>query len=230
MLTPNLSTRPFYNERAVYLVLALLALVVVAVAIFNVSRIVRLSRQHTELTTQAERDEARASELEGQAASIQREVSTEELAVVTAAAREANIIIDRRTFSWTELFNRIETTLPRGVMITSIRPDVRDGVISVLLAVIGRSVEDIDAFMENLEESGGFTELLTRQEEATEEGMYRANLLGRYLAERGTQAGVERQTEDVGVEAVDGGEERENAPLPEELPPTPLADADGRTP
>ncbi len=183
MLRTNLSTRPFYNERAVHLLLGLLALVVIGVTVYNVSRMLTLSRERTVLTAQAEADEARGRELERQATTIQRDVSSEELTVIAAAAREANAIIDQRTFSWTELFNRIEATLPAGVMITSVRPDVGDDGISIALVVIGRGVEDIDAFMENLEESGGFEELLSRQEEVMEDGMYRAALVGRYVAE-----------------------------------------------
>ncbi len=41
-------------------------------------------------------------------------------------------IIDQRPFSWTELFNRFETTLPDDVRITAVRPRVeRDGTIIV---------------------------------------------------------------------------------------------------
>ena len=38
-----------------------------------------------------------------------------------AAAREANLLIDRRAFSWTDLFNRFEETLPADVRIVGRR-------------------------------------------------------------------------------------------------------------
>jgi hypothetical protein len=66
------------------------------------------------------------------------------LETVTAAAREANDLIDRRTFSWTEFFNLIETTLPPDVMLTAVRPDFREGAVNLSMTVVGRSTADLD--------------------------------------------------------------------------------------
>lgn len=183
MLRTNLSTRPFYNERIVHLLLGLAALIVVGLTALNVATIVRLSRQNTELAVQAERDEARAAELESQAAQTRAGIDGPELERVVGAAREANALIDQRAFSWTELFGRIEATLPADVMVTSVRPDIREGRIWVSMAVLGRRIADIDAFMERLEQTGAFAEVLSRQEEATDDGMYRAALQGLYRPE-----------------------------------------------
>ena len=121
MIRTNLSTRPFYNERIVHVWLAVLALVVVAATAFNFSRVLRYSRSDTRLATQASRDEARAAELRQQAARLRASVDPKQVDFASAEARQANDLIDRRTFSWTELFNRFETTLPADVRITSVR-------------------------------------------------------------------------------------------------------------
>ena len=63
MLRTNLSTRPFYNERAVHLLLALAGLVVAVVSAFNAIRIVSLSRQNTELSSLIDRDHDEAARL-----------------------------------------------------------------------------------------------------------------------------------------------------------------------
>jgi len=182
MLRTNLSTRPFYNERAVHALLALAAVIVVALAVFNTSRVISLSRRHTELNARAQTAETRAGELRAAALGIRRGLDTKELAAVAAAAREANAIIDRRLFSWTELFNRFETTLPDDVRITSVRPKIdRDGTVTVTLGVVGRRVEDIERFMGNLEATGSFADMLTREENAMEEGTLVAVVEGRYL-------------------------------------------------
>ena len=67
MIRTNLSTRPFYNERAVRFWLLAIAVAVVAATAFNVSRVIRYSRSDTQLATQASRDEARAADLRQQA-------------------------------------------------------------------------------------------------------------------------------------------------------------------
>ncbi len=122
VIRTNLSTRPFYNERAVQLVLLGAGLVVLAATLFNVTRILQLSRQDTQLATQAASDEARARDLIASAAKRRATVDPRALELASVEARQANDLIDRRTFSWTELFNRFETTEPDEVRITAVRP------------------------------------------------------------------------------------------------------------
>lgn len=181
MLQSNLSTRPFYNERAVFLALALAAVAVLALTAFNIERLLDLSRRNTELGRRITADQQAAGDLIRRAEGIRAGTDRDELERVTAAAREANDLIDRRTFSWTEFFNLIETTLPPDVMLTAVRPQIREGVVIVSMTVVGRSTADLDAFMEQLEETGAFADVLPRQEEVTEQGLHRAILNGRYL-------------------------------------------------
>jgi hypothetical protein len=180
MLRTNLSTRPFYNERAIHLVLIMLGFVAAAVMTLGLFRLVDLSRTNTALTTAADRDETAARETSTQVAVIQRGISDDELELLARAAQEANRLIDRRIFSWTEFFNRIERTLPANVMLTSVRPDIEPEQVTVAIGVIGREVEHIDSFIEQMEGTGAFSEILARTEEKTDEGMYRALLVGRY--------------------------------------------------
>jgi hypothetical protein len=183
MIRTNLSTRPFYNERLVHAVLVLAAVVVVVVTVFNVSRSVTLSRRQAALDRMADAAEQNVEALRNEAVRLRRGVNAKELDTITGEAREANAIIDRRVFSWTELFNRFETTLPPNVRIAAVRPRVeRDGNVTVVLAVVARQVEDIDAFIEKLEAAQAFSHLLAREEIVDETGMLRANLEGRYLA------------------------------------------------
>src|SRR5438067_2656245 len=143
MLRTNLATRPFYNERVVHLAILLLALIVAIASIFNVTRVVQLSRSDTRLGTKASRDEARAAELRAAAARLRGTVDPRQIEFVSVEARKANDLIDRRTFSWTELFNRFETTLPAEVRITSVRPkvDSKTGT-TIAMTVLARSVDD----------------------------------------------------------------------------------------
>ena len=181
MLRTNLATRPFYNERGVHVGLVALAIVVVGVTAFNVTRVVELSRSHTDLGLRVAQDEVVAREMAGETEAVQQEIDGAELRVVTDAVREANALIGLRMFSWTELFNRIETTLPPDVMLTSVRPEVDGEFVSVAMLVLGRRIEAIDRFIEALEATGSFEQLLPRQEEATDDGMFRTMLRGRYL-------------------------------------------------
>ena len=93
--------------------------------------------------------------------------------LVVDSAREANALIDQRTFSWTAFFNRIEATIPPDVMLSSVRPTVKDGQTRVSMVVLGRRAEDIDEFMEKLEATGAFEDVVPSQQDRTESGLYR---------------------------------------------------------
>lgn len=180
MLRTNLSTRPFYNERAVHLLLALVATIVLALTIWNLATVIRLSRHNTELSGRIGADRSEAERLSREAARIRRGIDQAELQVVVAAAREANALIDRRTFSWTAFFNYIEFTLPPDVMLTSVKPSVDDQGTHVSMIVVGRRTEDIDEFLGKLDATGAFTNVLLRQDEDTDEGLHRAVVDARY--------------------------------------------------
>jgi Tfp pilus assembly protein PilN len=185
MLRANLSTRPFYNEGAVRFWLALLAAVVVAATALNLAWLIQYSRSDTELATQAARDEELTRNVRAEAASLRASVDARQVEAASLEARLANDLIDRRTFSWTELFNIFETTLPAEVRITSIRPRIEEERQIVLtVAVIARGVDDVDAFMESLEATGGFERLLSRDELVNEQGQLEATLEALYVPQK----------------------------------------------
>ncbi len=173
MLRTNLATRPFYNERSVHIVIGIAALLIAALTLWNVVRVITLSRQNTELASRVNRDQTEADQLTKMAAEIRGKIDRDELQQVVESAREANALIDQRTFSWTAFFNRLESTMPPDVMLTSVRPAVRDGVTSVTMTVLGRRAEDVDEFIEKLEAIGSFESVVPSQQDRTEDGLYR---------------------------------------------------------
>jgi Tfp pilus assembly protein PilN len=180
MLRANLATRPFYNERAIHVVLAIAAVLTLIITILNVSRIVTLSRHSTELSSRINQDRAEAQRLTAEAARIRRTINKDELALVVNAAQEANTLIDQRTFSWTEFFNRIEATIPPDVMLTSVRPSFKDGITHVNMIVMARQQADVQEFIEKLEATGSFNEVFAPTSELTEDGMRRATIQSVY--------------------------------------------------
>jgi Tfp pilus assembly protein PilN len=181
MLRTNLSTRPFYNQRIVRLVLAALGAVLALTLAYEVQQAVVLSREQSQVRRQAASDEEKSKELRASANRLQASISQVELERVQAAAAEANGVIDGRTFSWTALLNHIESTLPPGVMLTAIRPSVGEDGITVSMTVIGQGVTEIGAFMDGLESKGSFTDVLSTAEQTRDDGRLQAVVTGRYL-------------------------------------------------
>jgi Tfp pilus assembly protein PilN len=186
VIRTNLSTRPFYNERIVHLWLAALTLAVLAATAFNAARVLRYSRSDTRLATQASHDEARAADLRQQAGRLRATVDPRQVDFAAADARQANDLIDRRTFSWTELFNRFEATLPDDVRIASVRPRVeRDRGIVLNINVIARNVDDVKTFIGNLEATGAFANVRPAEEHNDEAGLLLSSLEAVYLPAAG---------------------------------------------
>lgn len=177
MIRNNLSTRPFYNASAVRFWLAAAAAVVALVTLFNVVQVLRYSNSNTELVTRASNDEASARELRSSAQKLRSSVDVAQVDAVSEDARQANDLIDRRTFSWTELFNRFERTLPDDVRITSVQPSIdADRRIVLNVNVLARGVDDVNRFMESLDATGSFLELRSRQEQTTDDGQIESAL------------------------------------------------------
>lgn len=181
MLRTNLSTRPFYNTRAVQTAVAVLLAIVVAATLFNAIQLVRLTASQRALGARASQAEEEAATLRGEAARIRAQINPQELQLVADAAREANAIIDRRAFSWTGLFAKFEATLPPDVRLTAIRPRLEGERFVVSIAVEARRAEDLDAFMEALETGGGFQNVLAIAEQITDNGLLETIVEGTYV-------------------------------------------------
>jgi Tfp pilus assembly protein PilN len=181
MLRTNLSTRPFYNERAVHVAAAVVALVVLAVTAWQAVRIVRLSRYKTELNTAIRRDKQQVDYLTKEAEQVRRGLNQKELTFVAAAAKEANQLIEQRTFSWTALFNQLESTLPEEVMLTGVRPDfTKEGTIQVALDLQGKTSDANDEFWDRLEKTGSFRNIQWSAVDVTEDGFHRIQMTADY--------------------------------------------------
>jgi Tfp pilus assembly protein PilN len=169
MIRTNLSTRPFYNERIVRLSLLGLLVLVLAATAFNVTRVVRYSRSDTQLSKQAARDESRAAELRTSAVRLRATVDPKQIEFTSLEARRANDLIDRRTFSWTEIFNLLESTLPDEVRITSFHSKIEKEQIILMITIVARGAEDVSTFLDNMEHTGVFSDVGGKLEERVDD-------------------------------------------------------------
>ncbi len=182
MLHTNLSTRPFYNERAAQIALGAAALLLVAFTVFNIVEWRSLSERHAALLSRVGGDERAAAAMQTSADRERRSLNQAELERVAAAAREANGLIDRRVFSWTGLLEGLEATVPPNVRVVSLRPATdKEGHLMVTIVAVGRQAEDIQRFVDQLEAAGSFRQLVSRTETTDPEGLLEVALEGRYM-------------------------------------------------
>jgi hypothetical protein len=189
MLRTNLSTRPFYNIRAVQAVLGACVAIVILFTMFNVISLVRLAASQRSLGARAVQAQNDATKLRADAARVRGQVDAKELEVVSGAAREAKSIIEMRSFSWTELLAQFEKTLPENVRITAVQPRVEDGRFVIGMRVEARQIGDLEKFLEDLEMTGAFRNVLATDEQATDDGLLEAVVEGLYVPQTGTAPG-----------------------------------------
>jgi hypothetical protein len=150
------------------------------VTAWQIARVVRLSRYKTELTTAIKRDRAEASQRTLEAQQTRGGLDQKELALVAARAKEANGLIEQRTFSWTGLFNQLSSTLPDDVMLTGILPEFKEGETRVSLDVQGRTSDEISAFWDRLEKTGSFHGIEWSDLDISEDGLHKIRMTAVY--------------------------------------------------
>lgn len=181
MLRTNLASRPFYNERLASFTIAVLGVVAIVVLVVSVQQILSLSKQRTALTDQIAKDDAAIARANMESVALQQSINTKTLKGLALSTQEANRLIDERTFSWTVFFGLIEKTLPNDVRVVSVAPVIDKNGVLVLMTVISKRPEDLGIFIDGLQKTGAFYDVLPRQEDATEDGMRRTSVEARYL-------------------------------------------------
>jgi hypothetical protein len=135
----NLASQPFRNETLPAVLFGLASVLLLALTVqhaFVVRGLLpaRTSKLHTEVAA-----------LEAEAERLRTEGRT-----LKAPAPEARVVaewsvlkdlVDRRTFSWTGLFARLEQVLPREVRLVEIVPDVDKGHVSLSISAVARPAQ-----------------------------------------------------------------------------------------
>lgn len=182
MLRGNLASRPFYNERLVSAGLAIVAVLALALTVFNGYKLYALSKERSVVKAQIGRDTAQAEQIERTALNLQRTVDRQTLIQLAGSTQEANALIDARTFSWTAFFGLIEKTMPIDLHLIAVAPRIEKGEIKVTMSVVGRKVDDVETFVDALQETGTFYDVIQKVTERNEDdNTYRAEVVSFYL-------------------------------------------------
>jgi hypothetical protein len=182
MFRGNLSSKPFYNERAVLAGIAAASLVAVAALVITVQQIVSMSSRRTALRTQIAQDQATEARANNETIALQHSINARALKGLALSTAQANKLIDERTFSWTLFFDLIAKTLPDDVRLDSVAPaSDKEGPL-VLMRVSSKRPEDLAKFIENLQATGTFYDVLPQQEDNNDDGTRKTALQARFLA------------------------------------------------
>jgi hypothetical protein len=159
----NLASEPFRNRRLFWL--AIIAIFLIP-SYFGLREIESMARLELDISNRT----AIVKGLEGQLKKLEKPAKVN-VVISTDQNRElavASELIARRAFSWSQLLNDIERTLPPTVRVlrvavTQIQPQDRDGTIganeiaaNLTLDVVGKGGQDVTAMINKMLETGRF--------------------------------------------------------------------------
>ena len=180
MLRGNLATRPFYNERLVTLAIVLGAVAVVALTAFNASQVLSLSGQRAAFKADQSRDDAEAAAVNQGTLAVQKSVDQTRLVALSRQTREANDLIDERTFSWTTFLDHIEKTLPRDARLLSVAPRVNRGEFEIGMSVNAKGYDDLEEFVDKLLAAGVFYDTIAGTTNQNDDSTFTGAIMTRY--------------------------------------------------
>jgi hypothetical protein len=177
----NLASEPFQNRRLLWLAIVLLIAIPSLLGLQALRSIATLRSQISERTARVEGLEAQLKKIEKPGQSNVT-ISSEKNRQLFAASK----LRDRRAFSWSQLLNDIERSLPAAVRVR--RVDVaqiqaqereetaaeKDIGATLLLEVTGKSAQDVTAMIDKFHRTGRFkvSPLSMKPLEGTEEVEY----------------------------------------------------------
>lgn len=182
MLKGNLSTRPFYNEQLVNLLIAALAIGAILLAVFNTTRAIYLNGERARRTV-VERDaEEQIRTLTDAAAKQQATVDRVVLNNLGISTAEANGLIDQRMFSWTVLLGLLEQTIPLDVRLVSIANRLDSRGFALRINATAKRTSDLEQFIERLWATGYFYDVFSSEQMVNDDNTFSSMIEGRYQA------------------------------------------------
>jgi len=187
MLKGNISTRPFYNEGLVNLLLVIAAVGGVALAVYNVTRVSALSEERRVFTKVRDDALAEAATINANAERQGKSVDQSAFFMLGAQTQEANSKIDERRFSWTVFFSLMEKTLPLDARLIAVAPRDERGTLRIDMVVNGKTNGDIAAFLDAMQQTGSFYNVYTAAAQTNDDGTLTDTVTASYVAPQAPQ-------------------------------------------
>jgi Fimbrial assembly protein (PilN) len=186
----NLSTRPFPAYRLLNAALFLVFAVLLVISVWQAYGFVRFSAMAREIRDSERNVRAEAESLGSHVAALASKLDRPEASAKLSEIGFLNGLIARKDLSWTRLFSDLEDMVPDSVHLVSLRPDIGEsGSVTLHLDVIGRSIADVSRFIEALEQSPEFQNVIVsiEQKEPTAATDVNITLTANYFPKRETR-------------------------------------------
>lgn len=160
----NLAQRPFVDLTVPAILAFLLLLGIGLFGALNISVFLSASTDDQVLDEQLEQNMQENDKLRSEITNIEASLANRDFRRMKQEIDFANELIDRRSLSWTRLFDRLEELAPAELRMLRISPSIKRGELELNLRVEVPGQKVIRDFISALEESPHFTSITPRSE------------------------------------------------------------------
>jgi hypothetical protein len=165
----NLSNRPFPAYRRINIALAFILAILAAVSVWQAVGFARYSKLARSIRTEEQETRVEAEALGKRVAELESRLDRPESTAKLNEIVFLNHLILRKSFSWTRLFAVLEEIVPDNVRFTNVTPNISaDGGVLLQLGVQARSIADVTQFIQRIEMSPSFENVLVTHEQKGE--------------------------------------------------------------
>lgn len=167
----NLASRPFRDYRPVYAVVVVASLVLAFMMLTNFDTWYRYQRDTKSTRTDIARYEAQIEQERRRAEVANRQIKGIDLTVLGKQSKFVNAQLAERAFSWSELLDLLEATMPGDVRVTSVAPSFsEDGQVHLNLSCEAKSSTGMVGTINRFNNSPYFSNPFPTSEENTGNG------------------------------------------------------------
>jgi len=178
----NLAARPYRDYRPVYAVIVVTSLVLAYLMLTNFDTWYRYRYETRKTRADIERIDALTAQERSRGQIANHQLSQLDLARLDSQSKFVNAKLAERTFSWSDLLDRLESTLDKDVRLTSIAPNFGgDNLIHLTLQCEAKSTTGLVDTIDNLQHNPHFQSPFPTTEVRNEGGTYNFGIKVDYI-------------------------------------------------
>jgi hypothetical protein len=181
----NLAAEPYRNRTPVIAVIVVASVFVAFLTLMNFDTWDRYRHDTRSTRGEIDRIEAQAAQERSRAEIAGSQLQRLDLARLNNQATFVNAKIAERTFSWSELLDRLELVLDRDVRLVSVAPSFGDGMVHLALSCEAKTATGLVDTLDRMQRDPHFRNPFPSGEVRNEGGTYSFQFTVDYLPEKG---------------------------------------------
>lgn len=177
----NLAADPYRNRLPVYAVIVVASVLIAFMALTNFEAWYKYRHETRETRATIDRIDAQAAQERSRAQIVTNQLNRLDLARLDSQSRFINAKLAERTFSWSELLDRLENVIAKDVRLISIAPSFGDNVVHLSLQCEAKTANGLIDTLDRFQRDPHFRSPFPTSEVQNEGGTYSFGLSVDYI-------------------------------------------------